>query len=173
MKVAAAASASRIGSCEPDNMTAPRSNRELVVGSVIAAGTFRGGRLVRSDPAPNRRRQQETEPNGEPKKPPMVLDDVSDDRLITVLSERWHIPEPKFREWRESSRIGLSDVLPLERATVGGELARRPRTVARPTARGCVLGTLAEAASRRARLEHAGRPWSRDPTEGATGSRRV
>ncbi|HEY5261122.1 MAG TPA: DoxX family protein [Solirubrobacteraceae bacterium] len=122
---------------------------------VIVAGTFRGGRLVRSDAAPTDHAQDEPEANTGPKELPVVLDGVSDERLISAFCERHHIAESEFNEWRDISRGDTGDALPAERATVGHELARRSRTIARPAARGPVRGTLAEAASRRARVEHA------------------
>ncbi len=79
---------------------------------VIVAATFRGGRLVRSDPAPRDRSHDETEP--EPKEPPVVLDAVSDERLIGVLCERDQISESVFHERRETS--DASGGLAFERA---------------------------------------------------------
>ncbi|MDQ6776919.1 MAG: DoxX family membrane protein [Actinomycetota bacterium] len=134
---------------------------------VIVAATFRGGRLVRSDPAPGDRSQDETEPDPEPKELPVVLDGVSDERLITALCERHHISESEFHEWRETSRGDASSAVALETATVGNALARAPRIVARPAARGCVRGDLAEAASRRTRLEHTRASQARASNAGA------
>lgn len=137
----------------------------VTAGLVIAAGTFRGGRLVRSDPAPGDRSHDETQP--EPKELPVVLDDVSDERLITALCERHHLSEPEFHEWRETSRGDASSGVALETATVGNALARAPRIVARPIERGSVRGDLAEAASRRTRLEHARASQARASNGGA------
>ncbi|MDQ6805608.1 MAG: DoxX family membrane protein [Actinomycetota bacterium] len=81
---------------------------------VIVAATFRGGRLVRSDPAPTDSAQDETEPT--PMELPVVLDGVSDERLITVLCERNHISESEFHQWRETARADANGGSAFERA---------------------------------------------------------
>ena len=77
---------------------------------VIAAGSFRGGRMVRTDLAPSALPDPDVELGAEAKAR-LVLDGVSDDRLIKEACERNHISEADFYAWREISLAGATEAL--------------------------------------------------------------
>ena len=84
----------------------------ILVGAamVIAAATFRGGRLVRSDLPP-------TSPirSGEPldgsQKLRLILEAGDDKRSIAALCDRHGLSEAAFYEWRETARRGAATAL--------------------------------------------------------------
>ncbi|MDQ6804647.1 MAG: hypothetical protein M3065_06705 [Actinomycetota bacterium] len=77
---------------------------------VIAAASFRGGRLVRGDLAP-RRRLRDDVAFGPEQKLGIVLDGIGDESLIHALCERNHISEAEFYDWRETSLAGAAQAL--------------------------------------------------------------
>ncbi len=82
----------------------------VAAGMVIAAATFRGGRLVRSDLAPAARVRSGVPLDGE-QKLRLVLQGASDERLIGEICEREGISEAQFHEWRELARTGAAATL--------------------------------------------------------------
>jgi uncharacterized membrane protein YphA (DoxX/SURF4 family) len=74
---------------------------------VVAAGTFRGGRLVRSDPAPSARSPSDAPLDG-PGKLGLVLQGAGDRRVIGELCDRHGISESEFNDWREIAREGAA-----------------------------------------------------------------
>lgn len=72
---------------------------------VIAAGTFRGGRMVRGDLAPTANAEDGTALNSD-QKLRIVLEGVRDDSLISGLCATNHISESEFYEWRDLSVEG-------------------------------------------------------------------
>ena len=83
---------------------------------VIAAGTFRGGRMVRGDlpPAARVRDGIALDPD---QKLRIVLEGIGDDGLISGLCETNHISEAQFYDWRDTSLAGT--VSPTTEARVG------------------------------------------------------
>ena len=79
----------------------------ILVGAamVIAAATFRGGRIVRADLAPARRVETPEELDAE-QKLRVVLDGIADQQLISELCERHGIAESTFYQWRDTSLDG-------------------------------------------------------------------
>jgi putative oxidoreductase len=77
---------------------------------VIAAGSFRGGRMVRTDLAPSAVVDPDAEIDAEAKAR-LVLDSVSDEGLIKETCERNHISEADFYAWRETSLAGATEAL--------------------------------------------------------------
>lgn len=77
---------------------------------VIAAGSFRGGRLVRTDLAPSTIVDPEAGIGAEAKAR-LVLAGVSDEGLIKATCERNHISEADFYAWRETSLDGATEAL--------------------------------------------------------------
>ena len=84
----------------------------ILVGAamVIAAATFRGGRLIRGDLAPAARVLEGADLDAE-QKLRIVLDGVSDATLVGALCERHGISESTFYEWRDTSLSGAADAL--------------------------------------------------------------
>jgi putative oxidoreductase len=89
----------------------------VTAGLVIAAGTFRGGRLIRSDLPPS------ITTTGAPPVDPehklgIVLDGVSDDTLVSEICERHHISQSDYYTWRDqalgAATLALSDAAPIE-----------------------------------------------------------
>ena len=82
----------------------------VAAGLVIAAGTFRGGRLVRSDLPPGKRL-----PDGAALEPQqklqIVVAGMADQSLISGLCEHNHISEAEFYEWRDTSLAGATQAL--------------------------------------------------------------
>ena len=87
----------------------------ILVGAamVIAAATFRGGRLVRADLAPARRVEEPSELDAE-QKLRVVLDGVGNETLVTELCERHGIAESTFYDWRDTSLAGAAEALALD-----------------------------------------------------------
>jgi putative oxidoreductase len=77
---------------------------------VIAAGSFRGGRLVRGDLAPAAVVDPDAEIDAEAKAR-IVLAGVSDEGLIKATCERNHVSEADFYAWRETSLAGATEAL--------------------------------------------------------------
>ncbi len=82
----------------------------VAAGMVIAAATFRGGRLVRGDLAPTATIRGDGPLGGE-QKLRLVLEGASDARLIGELCERHGVSEAEFHDWRELARAGAADRL--------------------------------------------------------------
>ncbi len=82
----------------------------VAAGMVIAAATFRGGRLVRSDLAPAAPVRSNAPLDGE-QKLRLVLQGASDQRLIAEICERQGISEAQFHEWRELAGAGAAATL--------------------------------------------------------------
>ena len=93
----------------------------VAAGLVIAAGTFRGGRLVRGDLPPGKR-----PPESVPRKPEeklrIVVEGMADESLISGLCERNHISEAEFYDWRDASLAGAVQGL----ARSGSTVSRTP-----------------------------------------------
>jgi putative oxidoreductase len=79
-------------------------------GMVIAAATFRGGRLVRSDLPPVSRPRAEGPMVGE-QKLGLVLDSGGDPVLIRQICERYGLSESEFEDWRDIARAGAAHAL--------------------------------------------------------------
>ncbi|MGI8624048.1 MAG: DoxX family membrane protein [Solirubrobacteraceae bacterium] len=98
----------------------------VAAGLVIAAATFRGGRLVRGDlpPATPPRDHVALEPE---QKLRIVLDgmSMSDQSLVSEMCRRYHISEADFYNWRETSLVGATDALAREAAPPAWPAARR------------------------------------------------
>ena len=77
---------------------------------VIAAGSFRGGRLVRTDLAPAAIIDPDAEIDAEGKAR-LVLAAAGDEGLIKAACERNHISEADFYAWRETSLAGATEAL--------------------------------------------------------------
>lgn len=82
----------------------------VAAGMVIAAATFRGGRLVRNDLAPAAPVRSTAPLDGE-QKLRLVLHGASDERLIGEICAREGISEAQFHEWRELARAGAAATL--------------------------------------------------------------
>ena len=82
----------------------------VAAGMVIAAATFRGGRLVRSDLPPAARVGAAAALDPE-QKLRVVLDGVTDQRLIGELCDRHGISEAEFYAWRDTSLAGAVGAL--------------------------------------------------------------
>ena len=79
---------------------------------VIAAGSFRGGRMIRTDLPPGT--VGDTDPDAEigaEQKARIVLDSVSDAGLVAATCERNHISEADFYSWRETSLAATTAAL--------------------------------------------------------------
>jgi hypothetical protein len=77
---------------------------------VIAAGSFRGGRLVRGDLDPAAIVDPEAEIDAEAKAR-IVLEGVSDEGLVKATCERNQISEADFYAWRKTSLVGAKEAL--------------------------------------------------------------
>jgi hypothetical protein len=77
---------------------------------VIAAGSFRGGRMVRGDLAPSTIVDPDAEIDAEAKAR-LVLATVSDAGLIREACQRNHVSEADFYAWRETSLAGATEAL--------------------------------------------------------------
>jgi len=84
----------------------------ILVGAamVIAAATFRGGRLVRGDLPPTAAIRSHERLDGE-QKLRLVLQGAGDQALIAELCERQGISESEFHDWRETARLGAARAL--------------------------------------------------------------
>ena len=82
----------------------------VAAGLVIAAGTFRGGRMVRGDLAPSAVAPDDTDLGAE-QKARIVLEGVSDRGLVEATCERNGISEADFYAWREASLAGATAAL--------------------------------------------------------------
>lgn len=77
---------------------------------VIAAASFRGGRLIRGDLAPGKRLGDDL-PLAAEQKLGIVLEGISDESLVSALCERNHISEAQFYDWRATSLAGATQAL--------------------------------------------------------------
>jgi hypothetical protein len=77
---------------------------------VVAAGSFRGGRLVRSDLPPSIVANADGIVDPEHKLR-IVLDGMTDDSLIAELCERNHMTEADYHGWRETALAGATRAL--------------------------------------------------------------
>jgi len=84
----------------------------ILVGAamVIAAATFRGGRMVRSDLPPARSVRRGQPLDGE-QKLRMVLEGGDDPGEIAALCQEHALSEAEFYEWRETARVGAARAL--------------------------------------------------------------
>ena len=84
----------------------------VAAGLVIAAGTFRGGRLVRGDLAPAAAAPVDGAALlGAEQKARIVLEGVSDRSLVEAVCERNEVSEADFYAWREASLVGATEAL--------------------------------------------------------------
>jgi hypothetical protein len=88
---------------------------------VIAAGTSRGGRMVRGDLPPTAKADDGVHLASD-QKLRIVLEGTRDDSLISGLCETNHISESEFYEWRDLSLEGATQAL-------GASSDRVPSTV--------------------------------------------
>lgn len=79
-------------------------------GMVIAAATFRGGRLIRGDLPPATPLRTGAPLNAE-QKLRIVLDGFTDERLVRELCRRHGISEAEFYDWRSTSLAGATQAL--------------------------------------------------------------
>ncbi len=84
----------------------------ILVGAamVIAAATFRGGRLIRGELPPTAPIRPHQALDGE-QKLRLVLQGASDENLITELCERQGISEVEFHDWRQTAQRGAARAL--------------------------------------------------------------
>lgn len=84
----------------------------ILVGAamVIAAVSFRGGRLVRGDLPPAHAPRSDTPPDAA-QKLQLVLDGGSDEAAISELCERAGVSEADYHHWRETSLQAARDAL--------------------------------------------------------------
>ena len=82
----------------------------VAAGLVIAAGAFRGGRLIRSDLPPSISVQGDGVIDPEYKLR-IVLDGISDENLVGELCERHQMTEAQFYQWRDSALGGATEAL--------------------------------------------------------------
>jgi len=77
---------------------------------VIAAGTFRGGRLIRSDLPPSIKASVYGPVDPEHKLR-IVVDGIGDEQPLAELCERNHVTESEFYLWRDQVLAGATDAL--------------------------------------------------------------
>jgi putative oxidoreductase len=97
---------------------------------VIAAGTFRGGRMVRGDlpPAARVRDGIALDPD---QKLRIVLEGISDANLVGGLCATNHISEAQFYDWRDTSLAGATTALSADGdLAASGAVSGRARAVA-------------------------------------------
>lgn len=84
----------------------------ILVGAamVIAAATFRGGRLVRGDLPPTSAIAPHEPLDGE-QKLRLIFQGAGDQDLIAELCERQGISESEFHDWRDTARSGAARAL--------------------------------------------------------------
>lgn len=85
----------------------------VAAGMVIAAVTFRGGRLVRGDVPPAAPARPDA-PLGAGQKLGVVLEGMSEESLVSELCARHEISEAEFYEWRDTSLLGATRALSQE-----------------------------------------------------------
>jgi len=85
----------------------------VAAGMVVAAGTFRGGRLVRGDVAPAAVARTDA-PLDADHKLRVVLEGVTEQSLISEVCDRHGISEAEFYDWWEASRAGAKLALSQE-----------------------------------------------------------
>ena len=79
-------------------------------GMIIAATTFRGGRLVRGDLPPVAPIREQDDLTGE-QRLRVVLEGTRDPDLIGDFFDRYGVTEAEFYEWRDSARVGAEGAL--------------------------------------------------------------
>lgn len=89
---------------------------------VIAAGTFRGGRMVRGDLPPAARLRAGIAPDAD-QKLRLVLEGIADDSLVSGLCAANHISESQFYDWRDTSLAGATQALAARNGDSGQPLA--------------------------------------------------
>lgn len=82
----------------------------VAAGIVIAAATFRGGRLVRGNLPPTSEVAEDARLNGE-QKLRLVLDGAGDPRLIGEVAGRHGISESELHDWQKVARRGAAQAL--------------------------------------------------------------
>ncbi len=82
----------------------------VAAGMVIAAATFRGGRLVRGDLPPGRHAHAEGPLDGD-QKLRLMLESAGDPTLNRALCERLGISEAEMHDWRQIARGGAAKAL--------------------------------------------------------------
>ena len=90
----------------------------VAAGMVIAAVTFRGGRLVRGDLPPSPSRRDPVPLDGE-QKLRVILEGVGDPLRFAELSRRHGISEGELHEWRMIARSAAANALTEHAADVG------------------------------------------------------
>jgi putative oxidoreductase len=80
---------------------------------VIAAGTFRGGRMIRGDLPPAARVRNGIALDSD-QKLRIVLEGIGDASLISGLCETNHISEAQFYDWRDTSLAGATAALSVD-----------------------------------------------------------
>ncbi len=79
-------------------------------GMVIAAATFRGGRLVRGDLPPTSPVQARAPLDGQ-QRLQLVLEGAGDPILTREICQRYGITESQFQDWRDIARAGAARAL--------------------------------------------------------------
>jgi len=82
----------------------------VAAGLVIAAASFRGGRMVREDLPPLAEARAEDAPSAE-QKLRIVLDGMSDQTLVGELCDRHQVTESEFYAWRATTLDGATAAL--------------------------------------------------------------
>ena len=82
----------------------------VAAGLVIAAASFRGGRMVREDLPPLAEARAEDAPSAE-QKLRIVLDGMSDQTLVAELCDRHQVTESEFHAWRATTLEGATEAL--------------------------------------------------------------
>lgn len=82
----------------------------VAAGMVIAAGTFRGGRIVRADLPPAHGVRPPADLDAE-QRLRLVLDGLADDATVSRLCARHGLPESTFYEWRDVALDGAVGAL--------------------------------------------------------------
>ncbi len=82
----------------------------VAAGMVIAAVTFRGGRLIRGDLSP-RTAYRDDEPLDGDQRLDLILEGAGDPRRFAELSRRHGISESQLHDWREIARSGATSAL--------------------------------------------------------------
>lgn len=99
----------------------------VAAGMVIAAATFRGGRMVRAD-LPPAARIRAMAPLDSEQKLRLVLQGAGDPARFAELSERHGIPETELHDWRAIARGGAERAL-ADAYTSGGDKPRHAQSL--------------------------------------------
>jgi putative oxidoreductase len=107
----------------------------LVTGAlVVAAGSFRGGRMIRDDLPPNIHVPTSGVIDADHKLR-IVLDGLNRPDELRAVCERQNITESEFHEWRLAVLFGAKQALTVPVTTNGHDSDRAPRVAALPPAR--------------------------------------